>query len=46
MKLEIEEVILGTMKGEGIMEKVAIYHGYKVKMFEDEQEAKSWLLET
>ena len=28
------------------MEKVAIYHGYKVKMFEDEQEAKSWLLET
>ena len=26
------------------MEKVAIHHGYKVKMFENEQEAKSWLL--
>ncbi len=26
------------------MEKVAIYRGYKVKMFENEQEAKSWLL--
>ncbi len=36
----------GRFKDALFMEKVAIYHGYKVKMFGDEQEAKSWLLET
>ncbi len=34
----------GRFKDALFMEKAALYRGYKVKMFENEQEAKSWLL--